>query len=103
VTLVFTDIVGSTQLKRAQDDREGVAIIQHHHAVVRDLLRQFKEGEEISSTGDSFFIVFVKPSDAVRSALLLQVRNRAFAAMRGSRRCEEAHSEKAEFRIPRLK
>ncbi len=57
VTLVFTDIVGSTQLKQALGDREGVALIQHHRALVRDLLSQFKEAEEIETAGDSFFIV----------------------------------------------
>jgi serine/threonine protein kinase/class 3 adenylate cyclase/formylglycine-generating enzyme required for sulfatase activity/dienelactone hydrolase len=79
VTLVFTDLVGSTRLKQTLGEREGVALIQHHHAVVRELLSQFKEGEEISTAGDSFFIVFVKPSDAVRFALLLQARIRALA------------------------
>jgi class 3 adenylate cyclase len=64
VTLGSTDIVGSTKLKQAVGDRAGVAVIQQHHAVVREILSQFKEGEEISAAGDSFFIVFVKPSDA---------------------------------------
>ena len=78
VTLVFTDIVGSTQLKTALGDREGVALIQTHHALVREILTQFKEAEEISTAGDSFFMVFVKPSDAVRFALLLQSKLRAW-------------------------
>ncbi len=79
VTLVFTDLVGSTRLKRVLGDREGVALIQHHHSVVRELLRQFPEAEEAGTAGDSFFIVFARPSDAVRLALLLQARNRAFS------------------------
>ena len=79
VTLLFTDIVGSTQLKTALGDHAGVALIQSHHALVRDILSQFKEAEEISTAGDSFFIVFVKPSDAVRFALLLQSKLRALA------------------------
>src|SRR5512136_1158963 len=72
VTLVFTDIVGSTQLKATLGDREGVALIHTHHQIVRDTLKVFTEAQEISTSGDSFFIVFVKPSDAVRFALLLQ-------------------------------
>ncbi|MBI4660960.1 MAG: protein kinase [Verrucomicrobia bacterium] len=79
VTLLFTDIVGSTQIKQALGDRQGVALIQQHHALVREILRQFKEGAEISTAGDSFFIVFVKPSDAVWFSLLVQARLRALA------------------------
>ena len=43
---------------------------------VREILRQFPDGQEISTAGDSFFLVFIKPSDAVRFALLLQARLR---------------------------
>ena len=50
--------------------------MHHHHALVREILRQFPDGQEISTAGDSFFLVFVKPSDAVRFALLLQSRLR---------------------------
>ncbi|MSU37145.1 MAG: hypothetical protein EXS36_19030 [Pedosphaera sp.] len=42
--------------------------------------------------GDSFFLVFVKPSDAVRFALLLQAKLRALALSQRSRRSEEAPS-----------
>jgi len=77
LTLVFTDIVGSTRIKQALGDRDGVALIQNHQAKVRELLGQFHECEGISTAGDSFFLVFVKPSDAVRFALLLQNQLRA--------------------------
>ncbi|MBI2927584.1 MAG: protein kinase [Verrucomicrobia bacterium] len=76
VTLVFTDLAGSTQLKQTLGDREGVALIQHHHSVVRERLRQFAEAEAISTAGDSFFLVFARPSDAVKFALLLLGRLR---------------------------
>ena len=76
VTLLFTDIVGSTKLKQALGDRDAVALMHHHHAGVREILHQFTDGQEISTAGDSFFLVFIKPSDAVRFALLLQSRLR---------------------------
>ena len=44
-------------------------MIQRHHAVIREILGQFSEGEEIETAGDSFFIVFTKPSDAVKFSL----------------------------------
>ena len=53
--------------------------MQDHHELVREILSRFSDGEEISTAGDSFFILFVKPSDAVRFALLLQARLRALA------------------------
>ena len=34
-----------------------------------ELLRHFREGQEISTAGDSFFLVFAKPSDAVKLSL----------------------------------
>ncbi len=82
VTLMFTDLVGSTQLKADLGDRAGVGLIQSHHALVRDLLRTCSDAEEVSTAGDSFLIRFAKPSDAVKLALLLQSRLRAFNAGR---------------------
>ena len=66
VAMVFTDLEGSTGLKQALGDREAVALMQAHHDGVRRILRLFKEAEEINAAGDSFFVVFTKPSDAVR-------------------------------------
>src|SRR2546425_12498543 len=77
VAIVFTDMVGSTQLKQDLGDRDGLALIQRHHALLRELLTKFHEGEEISTSGDSFFLVFGNPSDAVRFALLLHAKLRA--------------------------
>src|SRR5688572_18797625 len=72
LTLLFTDIVGSTSIKQNLGDAEGFDRIQAHHVVVREFLKRFPEGEEISTAGDSFFLVFAKPSEAVKFALLLQ-------------------------------
>jgi class 3 adenylate cyclase/Flp pilus assembly protein TadD/TolB-like protein len=72
VTLVFTDLVGSTQLKQRLGDWLGVRRIQEHHDAVRRILADFPEAAEISTAGDSFFLVFARPSDAVLFALRLQ-------------------------------
>jgi class 3 adenylate cyclase/tetratricopeptide (TPR) repeat protein/tRNA A-37 threonylcarbamoyl transferase component Bud32 len=79
LTLLFTDIVGSTRLKQTLGDREAVVVIRRHHTMIRDILSQFSEGEEINVAGDSFFIVFTKPSDAVKFSLLVQARLRALS------------------------
>ena len=80
LTLLFTDIVDSTKLKQTYGDRESVIVIQRHHAALREILGHFSEGEEIETAGDSFFIVFTKPSDAVKFSLLVQARLRALTA-----------------------
>lgn len=72
LTLLFTDMVGSTRLKQTLGDAIGASLIERHHTLVRQTLSGFRESEEISTSGDSFFIIFSKPSDAVRFALELQ-------------------------------
>ncbi|MBM3833081.1 MAG: PEGA domain-containing protein [Verrucomicrobia bacterium] len=76
VTLLFSDLVGSTKLKQDLGDHDAVAIMQRHHSIVRDILGRFPTGEEISTAGDSFFLAFAKPSDAVKFSLLLQAKLR---------------------------
>ncbi len=79
VTLLFTDLVGFTRLKQELGDTEAVALIQSHHDSLRAILARYPEGEEVSTAGDAFFIVFAKPSDAVRFALALQAANRGLS------------------------
>jgi WD40 repeat protein/class 3 adenylate cyclase len=80
LTLVFTDIVGSTKLKQVLGDEAAVSAIRRHHAAIREILSRFAQGEEIETAGDSFFIVFTNPSDAVKFSLFAQARLRALAA-----------------------
>lgn len=79
ITIVFTDLVGSTALKQQVGDRTGASLIQQHHGLVRELLQAFPGAEEIETAGDSFLIVFSKPSDAVHFGLLLHARLRALS------------------------
>jgi class 3 adenylate cyclase len=51
LTLLFTDIVDSTRLKQTFGDCEAVPVIQRHHALIREILGQFNEGEEIETAG----------------------------------------------------
>ncbi len=76
VTLVFTDMVGSTALKQQLGDHAGAQLIEQHHALVRATLQEFPDGEELSTSGDSFFLVFATPSAGVKFALVLQQRLR---------------------------
>jgi class 3 adenylate cyclase len=76
VTLLFTDIVGSTALKQKLGDKAGLQLIQRHHKLLRRALAQFSGAREIKTAGDSFFVTFPMPSIAVSFALLLQARLR---------------------------
>lgn len=74
LTLLFTDIVGSSQLKRDAGDTTAVEMIRRHHTALRRWLASFPDAEEIETAGDSFLVAFARPSDAVRFALGWQVR-----------------------------
>lgn len=79
LTMLFTDIVGSTKLKLDLGDLRAVETIEKHHELVRNLLALYPDAEEISTAGDSFFLVFVRPSEAVHFALKLQNELRVFS------------------------
>jgi class 3 adenylate cyclase len=66
-TLLFTDIVGSTDAARALGDREWADVLARHHAIVRAELARYG-GEEIDEAGDGFFAVFTGPARAIRCA-----------------------------------
>ena len=67
VTLLFTDIEGSTRMLLALGERYGETLAEH-----RRLLREaWTEhcGTEIDTQGDSFFVVFARAGDAVAAAV----------------------------------
>jgi class 3 adenylate cyclase len=67
VTVMFTDIVGSTQLATALEDRRWQELLARHHRIVRRNLRRFS-GREIDTAGDGFFATFEQPANGVRCA-----------------------------------
>jgi class 3 adenylate cyclase len=70
-TILFTDIVGSTETARQLGDSAWSRLLEQHHAVVRRELDHFA-GEEIDTAGDGFFAIFDGPARAIRCALGLQ-------------------------------
>ena len=70
-TILFTDIVGSTETARALGDSAWSRLVEQHHAVVRRELDRFA-GEEIDTAGDGFFAVFDGPARAIRCARGIQ-------------------------------
>ncbi|HXY80016.1 MAG TPA: adenylate/guanylate cyclase domain-containing protein [Gaiellaceae bacterium] len=66
-TVVFTDIVGSTERARELGDRRWRELLEAHHAVVRRELARFG-GREIDTAGDGFLAAFDGPARAIRCA-----------------------------------
>jgi class 3 adenylate cyclase len=68
LTVLFTDIVRSTDLTVALGDREWAVLGGRHHAAVRAELRTWN-GQEVDTAGDGFFATFDSPSRAIGCAL----------------------------------
>jgi pimeloyl-ACP methyl ester carboxylesterase len=66
-TVLFTDIVGSTERARELGDRSWRDLVERHHEVVRRELTRFR-GHEVDTAGDGFFATFDGPARAIRSA-----------------------------------
>jgi class 3 adenylate cyclase len=66
-TVLFTDIVGSTEHAAQIGDRAWRNVLDRHHAIVRELLDRFR-GCEIKTLGDGFVATFDRPAAAVRCA-----------------------------------
>ena len=66
-TLLFTDIVGSTERAAELGDRSWQELLERHHALVRRELVRFR-GEEKDTAGDGFFATFDGPARAIRCA-----------------------------------
>ena len=70
-TVLFTDLVGSTERARALGDRAWAELLGRHHRVVRSELERFT-GEEIDTAGDGFLALFDGPARAIRCALAIR-------------------------------
>jgi pimeloyl-ACP methyl ester carboxylesterase len=66
-TVLFTDLVGSTERARELGDRRWRELLENHHATVRRELVRFG-GREIDTAGDGFLAAFDGPARAIRCA-----------------------------------
>ena len=74
-TVLFTDIVGSTEQAAELGDQAWRDLLERHHTSVRALLERYR-GREVDTTGDGFFATFDGPARAIRcaSAIVDEVR-----------------------------
>lgn len=68
VTLLFSDIVGSTSLNRELGDDAWVRMLRAHDAVVRSVVTS-NGGSVVKTQGDGFMAAFRTPREAVDAAL----------------------------------
>jgi class 3 adenylate cyclase len=66
-TILFTDIVGSTERAAEIGDRAWRDLLDRHHDTVRAIVSRF-HGREIDTAGDGFLVLFDAPGPAIRAA-----------------------------------
>lgn len=69
-TVLFTDVVGSTQRAAEVGDRKWRELIEAYYSLARRQLERFR-GREINTAGDGFFASFDGPARAVRCAIAI--------------------------------
>ena len=75
-TVLFTDIVGSTERAAAIGDRRWREMLETHHRTVRRELERFR-GNEIDTAGDGFMASFDGPARAIRCARAIENATKA--------------------------
>ena len=70
-TVLFTDIVGSTERAAALGDRAWRALLDTHHRIVRQELERHR-GREVKTIGDGFLATFDGPARAIRCACAIR-------------------------------
>ena len=76
VTILFTDVEGSTALTQRLGDAKARQVLREHERIVREALKSHG-GSELKTTGDGFMASFSSATRALESAIAMQ---RAFAA-----------------------
>ena len=70
-TVLFTDIVGSTERVAKLGDGPWRELLEEHHRLVRAELERFR-GREIDTAGDGFLATFDGPARAIRCACAIR-------------------------------
>ncbi|HLA19075.1 MAG TPA: adenylate/guanylate cyclase domain-containing protein, partial [Dehalococcoidia bacterium] len=86
VTIMFSDIEGSTALAERLGDRRFIELLREHNAIVREQVKAHG-GFEVKSQGDGFMLAFQSARRALQCAIDIQ---RGFAERNRSTRPESA-------------
>jgi len=71
VTILFTDMEGSTTLTQRLGDAKAQEVLRTHNTIVRDALKA-RHGSEIKHTGDGIMASFASASRALECAIAMQ-------------------------------
>jgi class 3 adenylate cyclase len=71
VTILFTDIEGSTALNERLGDVRWLELLRVHNRLVREQVQEF-DGFEVKSQGDGFMLAFPSARRAIRCARAIQ-------------------------------
>ena len=83
MSILFSDIEGSTELNERLGDKQWVRLLARHDATVRSAVER-QQGHVVKTQGDGFMVAFTEPVQAVRTAVAVQ---QAFEkGRRGARR-----------------
>ena len=66
-TVLFTDLVSSTETAAQLGDHAWKGVVERHHATIRAMIGRYR-GTEVDTAGDGFFATFDGPARAVRCA-----------------------------------
>ena len=70
-TVLFTDIVGSSEQATKLGDRRWRELLERHHLLVRQQLERY-QGRELDTAGDGFMATFDGPARAIRCATAIE-------------------------------
>jgi class 3 adenylate cyclase len=95
VTILFTDIEGSTALAQRLGDKAYHALLAEHNRILREQVARHG-GHEVKSMGDGFMVAFASAARALACAVDIQ---KAFAAYNAERASAHAESVEAPIRV----
>lgn len=75
VTILFTDLVGSTELLQRAGDEQAQRIFKAHHRLLREAV-EAHGGHEVKWLGDGLMVAFDSTVDAVKCAIAMQQASR---------------------------
>src|SRR5262245_29536941 len=79
VTVLFTDLVSSTELLQRVGDEQAQRVFRAHHRLLGDAVTGHG-GHEVKWLGDGLMSTFASSADAVRCAVVMQQTTRGRAA-----------------------
>jgi class 3 adenylate cyclase len=92
-TILFTDLVGHTEMMRRLGDDAGRDVLREHERITRESLTQYR-GAEVKTMGDGFMASFGSVTQAMDCAIALQ---RAFVDWNNRR--DEAEAPRLQVRV----